>query len=397
MRINIHNVGNINIMDLFSPVTEIEKLHKNFLNVIAEPEDYARKVLSNWAEGFVDRDGKFVKEFQTSFNSSFWELYIFACLKELGFSVNFSFERPDFVVNNEEISFCIEASIASSAADTPDEWEANFSPLTLMNLDKKEIIDFATIRLSNTLTAKYKKFSNSYNQLDQVKEKPFVIGIAPFEQPFSYLQNEQAISRVLYGFDKFIYKEFPERNERIILGQEYIDSITKPNGSEIPLGYFVNGMMNELSAVIFSNTATFGKVRALSDDPGDIFFESIRYNEFGLKPIHSILPKKEYRENVFDGLHIFHNPFANHPISWKYFNRDEITHHDFDFEKGIPLIKTHHGALFQRTTQKLNIPNRKTRKKIYISVKKANLRLKKKHVKTDQPLSIKDLEDIFGM
>lgn len=32
--------------------------------------------------GFEDRDGKFVKEFQTTFNSSFWELYLFACLRD---------------------------------------------------------------------------------------------------------------------------------------------------------------------------------------------------------------------------------------------------------------------------------------------------------------------------
>jgi hypothetical protein len=383
-------------MDLFTPVTDPQKRHRNFLNVIAEPEDYARNVLLNWAEGFVDRDGKFVKEFQSSFNSSFWELYIFACLKGLGFAVDFSFQRPDFIVNNDEISFCIEASIASSAVDTPDEWEADYSPETIKNLDKKSIIDFATIRLSNTLTAKYSKFAYDYSGLDQVKGKPFVIAIAPFEQPFSYIQNEQAISRVLYGFDKFIYDEFPERNERIILGQEYLDSITKPNGVEIPLGYFVKEMMNEISAVIFSNTATFGKVRALSGDPGDIFFESIRYNNFGLKPIHTILPKKEYRENLLDGLHIFHNPFADHPISYQFFDRDEITHHDFDFEKGIPLVKTHDGALFQRSTFKLNIPTRKTRRKIYKSIKKTNLKLQKKHVKTHQPLSIKGLEDIFG-
>jgi len=383
-------------MDLYTQIADLQKLHKNFLNLISEHEDYARNVLSKWAEGFEDRDGKFVKEFQTTFNSSFWELYIFACLKELGFIVDFSFERPDFVAHNEHISYCVEASTASSAAGTPDEWEADYSPETIKNIDKKGIVDFATVRLSNTLTAKYKKFTQDYSELEQVKGKPFIIGIAPFEQPFSYLQNEQAIRRVLYGFDKFIYKEFPEKNERIILGQEYIDSITKPNGSEIPLGYFVKGMMNEISAVIFSNTATFGKVRALSDDPGDIFFESIRYSDFGLKSIHTILPKKEYNETLLDGLHIFHNPFADNPISWEYFDDDDITHHDFDFTKGIPLVKTHNGALFQRSTFKLKIPTRRIRQKIYKSLKKANSKLQKKHVKTDQPLSIKDLEDIFG-
>ncbi len=352
-------------MNLFELTLPKEQLHKNFVNVIAEQTDFARKVLLNWAEGFIDRDGKFVKELQTSFNSTFWELYIFACLKELEFTVDFSFNRPDFVVKNDSISFCIEASIASSAIDSPDEWEADFSPESLKNVDKDKVVDFATIRLSNTLTAKYKKYLKDYSELEQVKNKPFIIAIAPFEQPFSYIQNEQAIGRVLYGFNKFIYEEYPERNERIILGQDYIESITKPNGSEIPLGYFVKEEMKEVSAVIFSNTATFGKVRALSDDPGDIFFESIRYNDSGLKSIHSILPKKEYNETILDGLHIFHNPFATYPISYEYFDRKEITHHDFDFKKGIPLVKTHDGALFQRSTQKVLIPNRKARKKIY--------------------------------
>ena len=233
--------------------------------------------------------------------------------------------------------------------------------------------------------------------MDQVKGKPFVISIAPFEQPFSYTQNEQAINRVLYGFDEFVYEEFPERNERIILGQKYIDFISKPNGSEIPLGYFVKDMMNEISAVIFSNTATFGKVRALSDDPGDIFFESIRYNDSGLQPIHTLLPKNKYSESLFDGLHIFHNPFANYPIGWQYFDRYEITHNDFDFEKVVPLVKINDGFLIQRSTHKLNIPNRKTRLKIYKAAKKFNLKMQKRHVKTDQPLSIKDLEDLFGV
>ena len=131
--------------------------------------------------------------------------------------------------------------------------------------------------------------------------------------------------------------------------------------------------------------------------PGDIFFESIRYNDSGLKPIHSILPKGEYNETILDGLHIFHNPFANYPISYEYFDRKEITHHDFHSGKGVPLVKTHDGALFQRSTQKLNIPNRKMRKRIYKSVRKANMKLKKEHVKTDQPLSITDLEDILGI
>ena len=148
-------------MDLFTPIVDQSKFHPNFQNVISEPEDYARKVLSEWADGFVDRDGKFVKEFQTSFNSSFWELYLFACLKALGFNVDFSYDRPDFVVNNSDITFCIEASIASSAVDSPNEWEAEYHPDKIKTINKEKIIDVATVRLANTLTTKYKKYKNN--------------------------------------------------------------------------------------------------------------------------------------------------------------------------------------------------------------------------------------------
>ena len=40
-----------------------------------------RAVLENWAQGFEDRDGKFVQEFQLTYESSFWELYLYAALR----------------------------------------------------------------------------------------------------------------------------------------------------------------------------------------------------------------------------------------------------------------------------------------------------------------------------
>jgi hypothetical protein len=53
-----------------------------------------RRVISEWSEGFQDRDGKFCIEFQTTFNSSFWELYLHACFRELGFGIEFPERCP---------------------------------------------------------------------------------------------------------------------------------------------------------------------------------------------------------------------------------------------------------------------------------------------------------------
>ena len=60
-------------MNLFAPIVAESKMHPNFRNILATGNGYNFDVLHDWARGFVDRDGKFVEEFQTTFNSSFWD------------------------------------------------------------------------------------------------------------------------------------------------------------------------------------------------------------------------------------------------------------------------------------------------------------------------------------
>jgi hypothetical protein len=97
-------------MDLFTPAVDEVKLHKNFARTIGRTGGGVREVLKSWADGFTDRDGKFVREFQTTYNSSFWELYLYAVLKNLGIKVDFTFASPDFVAAAHP--FAIEATIA---------------------------------------------------------------------------------------------------------------------------------------------------------------------------------------------------------------------------------------------------------------------------------------------
>lgn len=76
-------------MQLFSPIVDECRQHPNFRTFLKLQNGFILDVLNEWAKGFVDRDGKFVEEFQTTFNSSFWELYVFSVLKKgaPGFSV----------------------------------------------------------------------------------------------------------------------------------------------------------------------------------------------------------------------------------------------------------------------------------------------------------------------
>jgi hypothetical protein len=63
-------------MDLFTPVVGEQEQHPNFRSVSQQGNKFNYDVVNDWATGFKDRDGKFVKEFQITFDSSFWELYL---------------------------------------------------------------------------------------------------------------------------------------------------------------------------------------------------------------------------------------------------------------------------------------------------------------------------------
>lgn len=74
--------------------------HPNFRAICAQQNGYNGDVLNEWARGFKDRDGKFVYEFQRTFDTCFWELYVFAVLKQYRLTVDFSRPAPDFLVTD---------------------------------------------------------------------------------------------------------------------------------------------------------------------------------------------------------------------------------------------------------------------------------------------------------
>ena len=72
-------------MDLFTPLLPEALLCDAFKAIATNATSTDRELFAQWCEGFRDRDGKFVQEFQSTFHSSFWELYLHASFKELRF------------------------------------------------------------------------------------------------------------------------------------------------------------------------------------------------------------------------------------------------------------------------------------------------------------------------
>lgn len=81
-------------MDLFKLEIEERNLHPDVKSIIDQAcYAQARDNINIWANGLSQRRKewrKFVKEFQLTFNSSFWELYLNKAFAELGFKVDYS-------------------------------------------------------------------------------------------------------------------------------------------------------------------------------------------------------------------------------------------------------------------------------------------------------------------
>jgi hypothetical protein len=148
-------------MDLFTPVADQAKLHPNFRATLAPNSASVRAVLTGWASEFVDRDGKFVYELQTTYNSSFWKLYLFAVLKCLGIKVDFSYPSPDFLA--ADMPLAIEATIASHAQDDVPELEKTIKGITHDNLAQAYVQSI--IRLSNAFHGKVLSYGKKYAAL----------------------------------------------------------------------------------------------------------------------------------------------------------------------------------------------------------------------------------------
>ncbi|MEZ5492641.1 MAG: hypothetical protein R3F50_20350 [Gammaproteobacteria bacterium] len=314
-------------MDLFTPAVNEKDFHPNFRNILRAELCKERKELQRWASDFPDRDGKFVKEFQTTFNPCFWELYLNALFKDLGFDLDWEFPSPDFLVRKNGIQFSIEAATAGAASGKTPEWEKTISkPEEIENISLNALNRESIIRLSNTFFSKLKKYRDSYSKASHVKNRPFVIAIAPFEQPHFNLQYNRPITALLYDYyvDEEAYLANPEDYPSGPPARQ-LGSVEKDNGSEIELGVFSDSLCSEISAVIFSCTATWGKVDALTTNSNvRRVISSIRGEPPHGAPKLFTCSGSESTETIQDGLQVYHNPYAVNPIDPEYFRADGV-------------------------------------------------------------------------
>lgn len=307
-------------MKLFDKAVEDEKLNPKWeqLNGL-----YGEKqVVEEWMQGFKDRDNKIVKEFQSSFHSAFWEFYLFAVMKELNLSVDFSHDRPDFIVS-APCPFIVEATVAQIKATGRKEDERNFEDCAKaeqlqLREDFDDIITEAVIRNSNAIHGKLKKYIEDYSVLPWVNEdNPYVIALGSYDQVSYGYEFAFSMLQLLYG-----YKLDP-----LTFEAKKIEKLVKPeSGAEILVDLFEKEKFKHVSAVIFSCTVTLGKLSALAFSQGKLTMQrviNVRHdNDIPHFGYQSVSPQDP--EELTDGLFVFHNPNANSPLSKDVFDGGHI-------------------------------------------------------------------------
>ena len=101
-------------LDFFKIIVEKGDLHPNFKRVLVPHKEVERQEFLSWAKGMVDRDGKLVQEFQTTFNSTFWEVYLNGVFNYYNFDIDWSYSSPDFLIRTGSQDVIVEAVTALS-------------------------------------------------------------------------------------------------------------------------------------------------------------------------------------------------------------------------------------------------------------------------------------------
>lgn len=382
-------------MNLFDPSPRLKKddFHPYFTRITTD-ESYkpVLKVLQDWSIGLMNEktgrtkeSKKFIDEFQTTFHSSFWELYLNKAFIDLGFSIDYSKTSPDFHLTHLHSGEIINVE-AVTTNNSKNRDKGYYDNILSDSIETHEdFLNQSTIKLIGKLKDKLALYlgtgnkKHPYATLAHVKNKPFVIAVAPFDSHFSFGQNNVAINRVLYGIE-------PPKFNHLGNPVEKIDHIINNNRSRIDLGIFTNDSYKEISAVIFSTTGTWGKAIIQSGIGCKVCARRYReqrltdfikydnwreYNKSGIKETklsetHNVSSKRylidnlvfgvdmhlcdstEYNETHLDGLHIYYNPYAEIPLNPDMFRFDEITHNSYDIKTESMIAKHNDGSLIGR-------------------------------------------------
>lgn len=283
---------------------------------------------------FVDIDGNFVREFQTyGFDARIWELYLYAYLNEECLPLDRTFHAPDYVIAMGDERICIEAvTVNPTGGATLGSSEPELNAIS--DTEAQELLkDFVPIKFGSALFSKLNK-KPSYWLLKHAVGHPLIFAVADFHAPQSMLWTASGLQRYLYGYH---HEHEVDARGQLVIRPMKIDT-HKYGDKEIPSGFFFLPEAENVSAVLHSSSGTLAKFNRMGrlagfDAPGiRTYREGFAYDHRpnATAPRHfafEVAPGL-VGETWAEGLNMFHNPNAAHPVDPELF--PSIAHHFFE-------------------------------------------------------------------
>lgn len=317
--------------DLFTPILPTERLHPDFVHIARESAFLpAREIIRRIMPHYVDIDGNFVEQFQSSgFDARIWELYLYGYIAEEELFLDRAHPAPDFLVTKYGETVAIEAVIVGRKEDNPPKYlKEPPQPKTRSEvLEAQENV--IPIKFGSPL---YSKLSKKYWDLRHVTGKPLVFAIADFHDDQSMLWTSTALFNYLYGVrHEFHYDE----RGQLVISPIKIET-HKVDDKVIPSGYFFQPEAEHVSAIIFSASGTISKFNRIGRQAG-FFHPQVVMIRMGtchdhdpnasVPKVFQYLVDENCNETWAEGLSMFHNPNAINPVPEKLF--PSIGHHHF--------------------------------------------------------------------
>lgn len=310
----------------------------------------ARAMIRETFSNFVDADGNFLEQFQTTaFSPRLWELYLHAYFSEAGFAIVRP-ERPDFLLDKEGARLAVEAVTTNPTQGAPE----SDPPVTHADIANAQL-NYVPIRLGGALIAKLR---HRYWEVPDVVGHPLVIAIESFHGPDALDYSDAALSTYLFG--KSVSAGWDQKGQlQQILAE--ID-VHKDGTKEIPSGFFDLPDAEHISAVLFSNSGTIAKFLRIGQE-GEFWSPDLLMWRLGYchdsdpqaaTPIQFeyVVGSRPDRETWGEGLSMIHNPHAVLPLDRSLF--PTIAHTRMD-EQGLIMTETPEFYPFSSKTLTIHI------------------------------------------
>jgi hypothetical protein len=315
-------------LDIFAPIAADDKQH-DYFKVLSSNEmrSAARNLIQEIAYSFVDVDGNYIEQFQTTgFDQRLWELFLYVLFHKEGFEFDNSKPAPDFSLSRFGMPVFVEAVTVGQNPDfdVPADTAAQIAELSQ---------NYMPIKFGSPLFSKLNR-KNKYWDLPHVAGHPFVLaihdyhGLATSDTPGSMTWSRAGLVNYLYGVRDDVIIEGETVRPRMVVGKYGLEPAIKITTEHtfgdktIPSRFFGLPDAENVSAVLFSNGATvttfgrMGKIAGLGDHDVKMLRMGmwVSYEMGTTQSFATDVDADDYDEAWGDTVTMFHNPWAKNPV-----------------------------------------------------------------------------------